>query len=127
MPIIQQCYQISHLMTPNNIFTPLTVYRLDSKTLCSLKLRYIRVLPGWSGRAIIVCYVHVAPPKQHTNYCTRLIITRSLYFFNSLFENSALMYTANVRITKKPYTPQRERLHILWRNPVIFTDCGETP
>ena len=32
-----------------------------------------------------------------------------------------------VRITKKPYTPQRERLRILWRNPVIFTDCGETP
>ena len=32
-----------------------------------------------------------------------------------------------VRITEKPYTPQRERLRILWRNPVIFTDCGETP
>ena len=26
-----------------------------------------------------------------------------------------------VRITKKPYTPQRERLCMLWGNPVIFT------
>ena len=32
-----------------------------------------------------------------------------------------------VRITKKPYTPQRERLHMLWGNPVIFTDCFENP
>ena len=30
-----------------------------------------------------------------------------------------------VRITEKPYTPQRERLCMLWGNPVIFTDCGE--
>ena len=30
-----------------------------------------------------------------------------------------------VRITEKPYTPQRERLCVLWGNPVIFTDCGE--
>ena len=28
-----------------------------------------------------------------------------------------------VRITEKPYTPQRERLCMLWGNPVIFTDC----
>ena len=32
-----------------------------------------------------------------------------------------------VRIAKKPYTPQRERLCMLWGNPVIFTDCGENP
>ena len=32
-----------------------------------------------------------------------------------------------VRITEKPYTPQRERLCMLWGNPVIFTDCGENP
>ena len=24
-------------------------------------------------------------------------------------------------------TPQRERLCMLWGNPVIFTDCGENP
>ena len=30
-----------------------------------------------------------------------------------------------VRITEKSYTPQRERLRMLWGNPVIFTDCGE--
>ena len=30
-----------------------------------------------------------------------------------------------VRIAEKPYTPQRERLCMLWGNPVIFTDCGE--
>ena len=29
------------------------------------------------------------------------------------------------KVCKKPYTPQRERFRILWRNPVIFTDCGE--
>ena len=28
-----------------------------------------------------------------------------------------------VRITQKPYTPQRERLCMVWGNPVIFTDC----
>ena len=32
-----------------------------------------------------------------------------------------------VRITEEPYTPQRERLCMLWGNPVIFTDCGENP
>ena len=30
-----------------------------------------------------------------------------------------------VRITEKPYTPQRERLCMLWGNPVIFTDCRD--
>ena len=30
-----------------------------------------------------------------------------------------------VRITEKPYTPQRERLCMLCGNPVIFTDCWE--
>ena len=30
-----------------------------------------------------------------------------------------------VRITEKLYTPQRERLCMLWGNPVIFTDCGK--
>ena len=30
-----------------------------------------------------------------------------------------------VRITEKPYTHQRERLSMLWGNPVIFTDCRE--
>ena len=28
-----------------------------------------------------------------------------------------------VRTTKKFYTPERERLVMLWRNPVMFTDC----
>ena len=32
-----------------------------------------------------------------------------------------------VRITERPYTHQRERLFMLWGNPVIFTDCGENP
>ena len=32
-----------------------------------------------------------------------------------------------VRITEKPYTPQGERLCMLWGNPVIFTDCGVNP
>ena len=35
------------------------------------------------------------------------------------------LWKGAVRITEKPYTHQRERLRILWRNPVIFTDCGE--
>jgi hypothetical protein len=30
-----------------------------------------------------------------------------------------------VRITEKPYTLQRERLHMLWGNRVIFTDWGK--
>ena len=30
-----------------------------------------------------------------------------------------------VRITEKSYTYQRERLCMLWGNPVIFTDFGE--
>ena len=30
-----------------------------------------------------------------------------------------------VRITGKPYTPQREGLCMLWGNPVIFTDFEE--
>ena len=42
-------------------------------------------------------------------------------------ENLQYLWKRAVRITEKPYTPQRERLRILWRNPVIFTDCGETP
>jgi hypothetical protein len=37
----------------------------------------------------------------------------------------ALSMERAVRITEKPYTPQRERLCMLWGNPVIFTDCGE--
>ena len=28
---------------------------------------------------------------------------------------------------RKPHTPQRERLCMLWGNPVIFTDCRENP
>ena len=40
-------------------------------------------------------------------------------------ENLQYPWKRAVRITEKPYTPQRERLRILWRNPVIFTDCGE--
>ena len=32
-----------------------------------------------------------------------------------------------VRITEKPYTLQRERLCMLWGNPVIFRYCGENP
>ena len=28
-----------------------------------------------------------------------------------------------VRIKKKPFTPQRKRLCILWENPLMFTDC----
>ena len=32
-----------------------------------------------------------------------------------------------VRITENLYTAQRERLCMLWGNPVIFTDCGENP
>ena len=41
----------------------------------------------------------------------------------------SLQYLWNraVRITEKPYTPQRERLCMLWGNPVIFTDCGGNP
>ena len=42
-------------------------------------------------------------------------------------KNLQYLWKRAVRIAEKPYTPQRERLHILWRNPVIFTDCGETP
>ena len=39
----------------------------------------------------------------------------------------SLQYLWNraVRITEKPYTPQR--LCMLWGNTVIFTDCGENP
>ena len=40
-------------------------------------------------------------------------------------ENLQYLWKRAVRITEKPYTPQRERLRILWRNPVIFTDWGE--
>ena len=29
--------------------------------------------------------------------------------------------------TEKPYTPQRERLCMLWGNPLISTDCGKNP
>ena len=38
----------------------------------------------------------------------------------------SLQYLWNraVRIAQKPYTPQKERLCMLWGNPVIFTDCG---
>ena len=32
-----------------------------------------------------------------------------------------------VRITEKPYIHQRERLCMLWGNPVKFTECGENP
>ena len=31
-----------------------------------------------------------------------------------------------VRITEKPYTPQRKRLCMLWGNPLIFAECGKT-
>ena len=45
------------------------------------------------------------------------------------FQRSFLQYLWKrvVRITEKPYTSQRERLCMLWGNPVIFTDCGENP
>jgi hypothetical protein len=32
------------------------------------------------------------------------------------------LWTRAVRITEKPYTPQREGLCMLWGNSVIFTD-----
>ena len=35
------------------------------------------------------------------------------------------LWKRTIRITEKPYTPQRERLCLLWGNPVKFTDCGE--
>ena len=31
------------------------------------------------------------------------------------------LWIRDVRITEKPYTPQKERLCMLWGNPVIFT------
>ena len=37
------------------------------------------------------------------------------------------VYRVFVIITEKPYTPQRERLCMLWGNPVIFTDRRENP
>ena len=37
------------------------------------------------------------------------------------------LWKGAVRITEKTYTHQRERLCMLWGNPVIFTDCGENP
>ena len=43
------------------------------------------------------------------------------------FRMFSLQYLWAVRITEKPYTPQREILCMLWGNPVIFTDCGENP
>ena len=42
---------------------------------------------------------------------------------NTMGLNPLLSIT--VRITENPYTPQRERLCMLWGNPVIFTDFGE--
>ena len=40
---------------------------------------------------------------------------------------SAISIVKTVRITEKPYTPQKEKLCMLWGNPVIFTDCGKNP
>ena len=37
------------------------------------------------------------------------------------------LWNRTVRITENPYIPQRERLCMLWGNPVIFTDCREIP
>jgi hypothetical protein len=37
------------------------------------------------------------------------------------------LWKGAVRITEKNYTHQRERLCMLWGNPVIFTDCGKNP
>ena len=57
-------------------------------------------------------------------FCSTLQIFTGLYRVPRRFFLQYLWKRA-VRITEKPYTPQRERLRILWRNPVIFTDCGE--
>ena len=37
------------------------------------------------------------------------------------------LWKSAVRITVKPYTPQREMCCMLWGNPVIFKDCAENP
>ena len=47
----------------------------------------------------------------------------TLQMFTGVFP--AISMKRAVRITEKPYTPQRERLCMLWGNPVIFTDCRE--
>ena len=54
----------------------------------------------------------------------------SLQMFRGVLQGSCrfslqYLWKRAVRITEKPYTPQRERLCMLWGNPVIFTDCGE--
>ena len=33
----------------------------------------------------------------------------------------------SVIITEKPYTPQKERLCMMWGSSVTFTNCGENP
>ena len=49
-------------------------------------------------------------------------IYRGLHMFSLQY-----LWKRAVRITKKPYTPQRERSCMMWENPVIFTDYGENP
>ena len=71
------------------------------------------------------------PVKNNEAYCVYKIhfITNTANVYRELREtcreNLQYLWKRAVKITEKPYTPQRERLRILWRNPVIFTDCGE--
>ena len=58
---------------------------------------------------------------------THYIYTANLYRGLRSVHMVSLQYLWKraVRITEKPYTHPRERLHMLWGNPVTFTDCGE--
>ena len=64
----------------------------------------------------------------HMSLMSNILHCKCLQGFTGCLQVS-LQYLRNrsLRITKKPYTPQRERLCMLWGNPVIFTDCGENP
>ena len=59
---------------------------------------------------------------RSTNFSYSANVYRFFYRFSLQY-----LWKRAVRITEKPYNPQRERLCMLWGNPVIFTDCGENP
>jgi hypothetical protein len=61
----------------------------------------------------------------HKTYFLEITALLTLQMFTGHYEVSAGLWKRAVRNTEKPYTPQRERLCMLWGNPVIFTDCGE--
>ena len=102
----------------------------SSNVPISLENFQVRIKPDIFCR---FSYIHEFFPFEHGIYNNKLTALDFQFYTANVYGglwgvcrfSLQHLWKRVVRITEKPYTPQKERLCILWGNPVIFKDCGE--